>query len=136
LLSSNWPSARSDSAISVTVKREKCALQFGTAAANALVSGSSAVFEDGVNTPRRMERLIFWGTPEWERAGSDSTSLSPVDSAQKSKTVDIRVNTNVGLNNVDDHVDSDEGSKVAWPGSCGKCHRSQSSPMQLHQNNH
>ncbi|MCY1552626.1 hypothetical protein D9M68_890330 [compost metagenome] len=56
LLSSNWPSARSDKAISVTVKREKCALQLGTAAARALVNGSSAVLEDGVNTPIRMGR--------------------------------------------------------------------------------
>jgi hypothetical protein len=40
------------------VKREKWALQFGTAAASALVSGSRAVFEDGVSTPMRMGRDI------------------------------------------------------------------------------
>ena len=54
LLSSNWPSACADSAISVTLKREKWALQPGTPAASALVSGSSAVLDEGVSTPRRM----------------------------------------------------------------------------------
>ena len=56
LLSSNWPSACADSEISVTLKREKCALQPGTAAASALVSGSSAVLDEGVSTPRRTGR--------------------------------------------------------------------------------
>jgi hypothetical protein len=51
--------------------------------------------------------------------------LSSVHSAQKRKTVDISVNTNVEINNVDDHVDSDGGSAVAWPGYCTKCHRSE-----------
>jgi hypothetical protein len=66
-----------------------------------------------------MERLIFWGTPEWERQAATLLLLSSVHSAQKRKTVDISVNTNVEITNVDDHVDSDEGSVVAWPGSCG-----------------
>ena len=54
LLSSNCANARLSSAISVTWKREKCALALGTSAVIALVSGSSAVLDEGVRTPRRM----------------------------------------------------------------------------------
>jgi hypothetical protein len=68
LLSSNCPSACADSPISVTLKREKCALHPGMTAASALIKGSSAVFEEGVSTPsRRVEgmRVLFanWRLP-------------------------------------------------------------------------
>ena len=51
--SSNWPSARSESAISSTLKRAKCAVASGTPASMATVVGSRTVFEDGVSMPRR-----------------------------------------------------------------------------------
>ena len=40
------------------VKRENCALQAGTDATMALVSGSSAVLDEGVRTPRRTGRFM------------------------------------------------------------------------------
>ena len=55
---SNCASASLDSAISVTLKREKCADTFGRPATIAEVMGSSAVFDDGVSMPRRVRLVI------------------------------------------------------------------------------
>ena len=46
-LSSNWRSADSDNAISVTLKREKCAETSATPTSIAFVIGSSAVLDEG-----------------------------------------------------------------------------------------
>src|SRR5580692_68525 len=48
------PSACRDSAISVTLKREKCAVTPDTPASIAVVIGSSTVLDEGVNMPRRI----------------------------------------------------------------------------------
>ncbi len=92
LLSSNWPSACADSEISVTLKREKCALQPGTAAASALVSGSSAVLDEGVSTPRRTEEVMAFPVRGWTAARSLRRARSRII-ANFCKTVDISVYT-------------------------------------------
>src|SRR3954463_8969360 len=51
-VSSNCASAGPDSAISVTLKREKCAVTSGRPASIAVVTGSRIVLEDGVSIPR------------------------------------------------------------------------------------
>ena len=55
---SNWFSATASSAISVTRKREKCAVTPSTPASIALVTGSSTELEDGVIMPRRLRMII------------------------------------------------------------------------------
>jgi hypothetical protein len=54
---SNWFSAAASSAISVTRKREKCAVTSATPASIALVTGSSTELEDGVIMPRRLRTI-------------------------------------------------------------------------------
>ena len=51
--SSNCASALSESAISVTLKREKCALTSGRPEIIAVVTGSRMVLEEGVSIPSR-----------------------------------------------------------------------------------
>ena len=51
--SANWLKACDSSEIAVTRKRAKCTETSGRPASIAEVSGSSAVFEDGVSMPRR-----------------------------------------------------------------------------------
>src|SRR5436305_1139458 len=56
--SSNCASAGPDSAISVTLKREKCAVIPGSPALIAVVTGSRIVLEDGVSIPRKTRAVI------------------------------------------------------------------------------
>ena len=56
--SSNCARASSVSAICLTRKREKCTETVGKAASMALVTGSSAVFDEGVSMPRRIGAVI------------------------------------------------------------------------------
>src|SRR6185312_13810965 len=58
LSSSNCRSEASEMAISVTVKRLKCALASGTPESIAEVIGSSAVLDEGVSIPRRTLPLM------------------------------------------------------------------------------
>src|SRR5882757_5305274 len=67
-LSSNWCSAVSDKAISVTLKREKCTEISAMPASIALVIGSSAVLDDGVSIPRRTGRVIMQSLMSEQRA--------------------------------------------------------------------
>src|SRR3954451_1233874 len=57
-VSSNCASAGPDSAISVTLKREKCAVTSGSPAIIAVVTGSRVVLEDGVSIPRKTRSVI------------------------------------------------------------------------------
>ena len=57
-MSSNCASAGPDSAISVTLKREKCAVTSGSPEIIAVVTGSRMVLEDGVSIPRNTRELI------------------------------------------------------------------------------
>ena len=57
--SSNWPSAPSDNAISVTRNRPKCADTSGNPASIAAVTGSSVVFDEGVSMPRNLRSVFF-----------------------------------------------------------------------------
>src|SRR3954454_1774678 len=57
-VSSNCASAGPDSAISVTLKREKCAVTSGRPAIIAVVTGSRIVLEDGVSIPRKTRSVI------------------------------------------------------------------------------
>src|SRR5580692_8096866 len=57
--SSNWRCADSDNAISVTLKREKCAETPAMPASIAFVIGSSAVLDEGVSMPSRTGRVIL-----------------------------------------------------------------------------
>src|SRR3954454_16335196 len=57
-VSSNCASAGPDSAISVTLKREKCAVTSGRPASIAVVTGSRIVLEDGVSIPRNTRGVI------------------------------------------------------------------------------
>src|SRR3954463_7425904 len=59
---SNWFNAAASSAISVTRKREKCAVTSATPCSMALVMGSSTELEDGVIMPRRL-RIAYLTTP-------------------------------------------------------------------------
>ena len=110
LLSSNWPSPCVDKEISVTLKREKCALQPGTAAASALVNGSSAVLDDGVNTPSRIGRVmvVFSGMVHMSvqkrcqqsmlralcsKAGIMSASVLTLVSAELDSTIMLTINS-------------------------------------------
>ena len=61
---SNWRSARSDKAISVTGKREKCALTSGRAASIAALTGSSVVFEEGVSMPSKVRLCMVFSASE------------------------------------------------------------------------
>src|ERR1700745_4200544 len=56
---SNWLSAAASRAISVTRKREKCAVMPATFASIAEVTGSRTEFEDGVIMPRRLRVIIL-----------------------------------------------------------------------------
>src|SRR4029079_562995 len=56
--SSNCASAGPDNAISVTLKREKCAVTPSRPASIAAVTGSSTVFDDGVSIPSRTRSVI------------------------------------------------------------------------------
>jgi hypothetical protein len=64
------PNDASRSQISVTEKREKCVDTPGTALTMALVSGSSAVLEEGVRKPISL-RWIMVKTSARRRAASD-----------------------------------------------------------------
>src|SRR3954468_19971647 len=57
---SNWLSAAASSAISVTRKREKCAVTSVTPWSMALVTGSSTELEDGVIMPRRLRMVLLY----------------------------------------------------------------------------
>src|SRR3954468_18879208 len=57
-VSSNCASAGPDSAISVTLKREKCAVTSGRPASIAAVTGSRIVLEDGVSIPRNTRSVM------------------------------------------------------------------------------
>src|SRR3954451_1927905 len=57
-VSSNCASAGPDSAISVTLKREKCAVTSGRPARIAVVTGSRIVLEDGVSIPRNTRSVM------------------------------------------------------------------------------
>jgi hypothetical protein len=61
--SSNCASAGPDSAISVTLKREKCAVTSGSPEIIAVVTGSRMVLEEGVSIPRNTRSVISFRSP-------------------------------------------------------------------------
>src|SRR4051812_18205959 len=71
--SSNCASAGPDNAISVTLKREKCAVTSGSPETIAVVTGSKTVLEDGVSIPRKTRSVI-------DRLALGSSELARADS--------------------------------------------------------
>ena len=87
-LSSNWPSACAVSAISVTRKRPKCALASGNPAIIRDVTGSSVVFDDGVNIPRRMRLIMISKIPQpKDTRGSQSARSGNTHSRTTSNSI-------------------------------------------------
>ena len=80
--SSNCASAGPDSAISVTLKREKCAVTSGRPASIAVVTGSRMVFDEGVSIPRNT------------RAGLSAIAIAPIapDAVAIADTSPMRLN--------------------------------------------
>lgn len=97
---SNWFSAAASSAISVTRKREKCAVTSATPASIALVTGSSTELEDGVIMPRRLRTIDI----DRSRSVAAKALLRFLKGSSASASVHATRNLHAAYNLFDMHV--------------------------------